>query len=102
MMDQETKDYLDTRQAAMMTFFENLFRSLETEMLLRFDKVDARLERIDNTLIAHGRQLGSGARSIAGLTEWVGKADADYNRVLTDLAELKLRIDKLEQGGQRP
>jgi hypothetical protein len=30
-----------------ITFFENLFRLLETEMAQRFDRVEARLDRID-------------------------------------------------------
>ena len=80
-----------------MKFFEGLFRSLETEMGQRFDRVDVRLDRIDATLVLHGKQLGAGARAIAGLSEWVGKADADYNRVLAELAEVKRRLEKLEK-----
>jgi hypothetical protein len=45
---------------------------------------------------SHDRQLAAGARSIAGLNDWSSKADADYRRVLAELAELKLRVAKLE------
>src|ERR1019366_857997 len=48
-------------------------------------------------LVQHGKQLAAGARAIAGFNEWVGKADADYTRVLAELAELKQRIAKLER-----
>jgi len=59
-----------------MKFFENLFRSLETEMGQRFDqmgqrfdRMEVRLDRLENTLALHGRRLGAGARAIAGLSE---------------------------------
>lgn len=79
-----------------MQFFEALFRSLETEMRDGFGAVNERLDRIDATLQLHGRQVAAGARSIAALTEWASKADADYTRVLAELAELKARVAKLE------
>jgi len=77
-------------------FFETLFRSLETEMHTEFGEVKLRLDRLDATLTLHGRQLGAGARAIASLVEWTSKADADYARVLAELAELRSRIEKLE------
>jgi hypothetical protein len=60
-------------------------------------EVHQRLARIDATLAQHGEQLASGAESSAGFTEWVSKADADYTRVLTELLELKRRVEKLER-----
>ena len=71
-------------------------QTIITEMGVRFSEVNQRLDRIDATLILHGKQLGAGARSIASLTEWTAKADADYTRVLEELTELKQRIAKLE------
>ena len=55
------------------------------------------MDRIDATLVNHGKQIGAGARSIAGFNEWVSKADADYVRVLAELSDLKLRVAKLER-----
>jgi hypothetical protein len=34
----------------------------------RFDRVKARLDRLENTLALHGKQLGAGARAIARLS----------------------------------
>lgn len=75
---------------------ESAVQTLLTEMGIRFGEVTQRLDRIDATLTNHARQLGAGARSIAGLAEWTSKADADYVRVLAELAELKTRVAKLE------
>ena len=72
-------------------------QTIITEMGIRFGEVNQRLDRIDTTLVHHGKQLAAGARAIAGFNEWVGKADADYTRVLAELAELKQRIAKLER-----
>jgi len=77
--------------------FENLFDSLKSEMHQEFGEVKARLDRADATLVQHGKQLAGGARALAGFNEWVGKADADYTRVLAELSELKRRIEKLER-----
>jgi hypothetical protein len=72
-----------------------------TSMLLgelgnRFNEVNQRLDRIDATLVNHGKQIAAGARAIAGFNEWTSKADADYVRVLAELSELKTRVQKLE------
>lgn len=67
-----------------------------TEMGIRFGEVNQRLDRIDATLVNHSKQIAAGARSIAGFTEWASKADADYVRVLAELTDLKLRVEKLE------
>lgn len=72
-------------------------QTIITEMGIRFGEVNQRLDRIDTTLVHHGEQLAAGARAIAGFNEWVGKADADYTRVLAELPELKQRIAKLER-----
>jgi len=44
-----------------------------TEMASRFGEVNQRLDRIDATLMHHGKRLASGARVIAGFNGWVGK-----------------------------
>lgn len=71
--------------------------SLEREMRAGFDQVNGRLDRIDATLALHGKQIAAGTRAIAGFTEWTSKADADYTRVLAELAQLKTRVEKLEK-----
>jgi cellulase/cellobiase CelA1 len=72
--------------------------SIGTEMSTRFEEVNGRLDRMDATLTNLGKQVAAGTRAIAGFTEWISKADADYGRVLAELAELKLRVAKLEGG----
>ena len=69
---------------------------LRQEVKDGFTEVKQHLVRIDSTLVMHGRQVAAGARAIAGFNEWVGKADTDYSRVLEELADLKLRVAKLE------
>jgi hypothetical protein len=71
-------------------------------MVVRFAEVNGRLDRIDQGLANHGKQLAEGTRAIAGFTKWTSKADADYSRVLAELAELKLRVAKLDEKNGRP
>ena len=71
--------------------------SIGTEMGTRFGEVNAHLARIDATLTNLGKQVAAGTRAIAGFTEWIGKADADYVRVLAELAALTIRVDELEK-----
>jgi hypothetical protein len=81
-------------------WFESLSQDIASsrqEVKDGFGEVNQRLDRIDNTLVLHGRQLAAGARAIAGFNEWSGKADADYVRVLAELSELKQRVAKLEE-----
>ena len=81
----------------------HLIEDLTGQVNHRLDSTNQRLDRIDATLGALGRQVSAGTRTIAGFTEWMSKADADYTRVLAELAELKLRIAKLEgENGIQP
>lgn len=66
------------------------------EMGARFGEVNARLDRMDATIALHGKHMAAGARAIAGWNDWTVKADEDYRRVLAELAELKLRLNKPE------
>ena len=54
-----------------------MVRLLIDEIGIRFGEVNQRLDRIDATLVNHGKQLAAGARAIAGFAEWMGKANAD-------------------------
>jgi hypothetical protein len=94
MSEHVTKEEL---KMELRSALDGLAQTIITEMGIRFGEVNHRLDRIDATLVEHGKQLAAGARAIAGLNEWVGKADADYTRVLTELAEVKRRLEKLEK-----
>ena len=54
---------------------------LITEMGIRFGEVNKRLDRMDATLNLHGKQMAAGTKAIAGFSEWVSKADSDYQHV---------------------
>lgn len=69
-------------------------QTIITELGIRFGEVNQRFDRIDLTLANHSKQLAAGTRSIAGLTEFTSTANADYVRVLGELTELKLRVEK--------
>jgi hypothetical protein len=78
-----------------MTFFENLFRSLETEMAQRFDRVDSRLDRMETRL----DKIAAGSHYVSRIVDWSEKQDqfqADTLRRLNDLVD---RVKRLE-GGQ--
>jgi hypothetical protein len=91
-----TNQDLEQIRALIREALDGAVVSIGTEMSTRFGEVNGRLDRMDATLTNLGKQVAAGTRAIAGFTEWVSKADADYSRVLAELAELKLRIAKLE------
>jgi hypothetical protein len=64
-------------KAALKESAERTVGLLVNELGTRFDDVNQRLDRMDATLVNHGKQIAAGARAISGLHEWVGKADAD-------------------------
>jgi hypothetical protein len=92
---------LDATKRDLQFALDGAVRTIITEMGIRFGEVNQRLDRMDATFVNHGKQLAAGAWAIAGLNEWVGKADADYTRVLSELSELKLRVAKLERPEKR-
>jgi hypothetical protein len=93
-----TKDELKADlRSDFRSALDGAVQTIITEMGIRFGEVNQRLDRMDATLVLHGKQLGAGARSIASLTEWVSKSDPDYTRVLAELADVKLRLKHLEE-----
>jgi hypothetical protein len=80
----------------LLDLFASLSREIG-EVKSGVQRVEARFDRMDATLISQGKLLAAGSRAIAGFTEWMGKADADYTRVLQELADLKVRMAKLEE-----
>lgn len=90
MSESVTKDDLQTAidRAVQMILHEIGVRSAEA---------NKHMERIDDSLAMQGKQLAAGARVIASFNEWVGQANAEYITVLAELAELKLRVQKLER-----
>jgi len=91
-----TNQDLDQIRALIREALDGAVVSIGAELSTRFSEVTGRLDRMDATLANLGKQVASGTRAIAGFTEWISRADADYGRVLTELAELKLRVTKLE------
>jgi hypothetical protein len=85
-------------KSALTFALDGAVQTIITEMGIRLGEVNQRLDRMDATLTLHGKSVAAGARAIAGFTEWTAKADADYTRVLAELAEMKQRIEKLEGG----
>jgi ribosomal 50S subunit-associated protein YjgA (DUF615 family) len=86
-----------------MQFIENLFRSLETEMVQRFDHVDqrfdavnARLDHLTARLERIGGLVNGGGRAIAKMIEWTEKTDVSLADVLRRQGELEERVRKLE------
>jgi hypothetical protein len=101
MPDYVTKSDLQTALEANKEDFrfalDAAVQTIITEMGIRFGEVNKRLDRMDATLIEHGKQLGAGGRSLAALNEWIGTADADYTKIVFQLTELTLRVAKLER-----
>ena len=98
-MDDETRQQFQALSALVESVKDSLEREIDgVRQTLKdgFAHVNQRLDRIDATLTNHARQIAAGTRSIAGFTEWAGKADADYIRLLAEVEGLKTRVEKLE------
>ena len=87
-----------------MQFFENLFRSLETEMSARFnaidaryDGMDARLDQMNARLERVGGLLNSGGRAMTRLVDWSEKTDDSMANILRRCRALEDRISKWEK-----
>jgi len=87
-----------------MSFFERLFRSLESEMNKRFDAVDARFDavnaRLDQTnarLERIGGLVNGGARALAKLGDWSEKTDVSLAELLRRQQALEDRVRELER-----
>jgi DNA repair ATPase RecN len=101
-----TDEKLDKLAEAMKgseKFFEQLFRSLETEMSKRFNQVDARFDAVNARLDhANGRLdrigglVNGGGRAIAKMIEWTEKTDVSLADVLRRQEMLEERVRKLE------
>lgn len=123
MSDEELKAHFDSLFKLITDFKESLEREIGevkdsgSRMEARLDKIaagahyvtrlvewsekqDAFQADILKRVQLHGRQMAAGALAIAGWNDWTVKADEDYKRVLAELAELKLRLDKLDGGAK--
>ena len=79
-----------------LKFFENMFRSLETEMGQRFDRVDSRLDRMETRL----DKIAAGSHYVSRLVEWPEKQDQFQTDTLRRLNDLADRVKRLEGGVQ--
>jgi hypothetical protein len=69
MADYVTKDQL---KSELKFALDGAVQTIISEMGVRLGEVNQRLDRMDATLVNHGKQLASGAQAIAGFKEWVG------------------------------
>ena len=79
-----------------LKFFENMFRSLETEMGQRFDRVDSRLDRMETRL----DKIAAGSHYVSRLVEWSEKQDQFQTDTLRRLNDLADRVKRPEGGVQ--
>jgi hypothetical protein len=86
-----------------LKFFENMFRSLETEMGQRFDQVGNRFDRVDARLDRMETRLdkiAAGSHYVSRLVEWSEKQDQFQTDTLRRLNDLADRVKRLEGGVQ--
>jgi hypothetical protein len=80
-----------------MTFFEKLFRSLESEMKNSFEAVNARLDQTNARLERIGGLVNGGSRAIARMIDWSEKTDVSLAEVLRRQQALEDRVRELER-----
>jgi hypothetical protein len=81
-------------EKADMEFFVSLFDSLKSEMKEGFDRLDARMSRMETRL----DKIAAGAHYVSRLVEWSEKQDAFQSDTLRRLNDLADRVKRLEGG----
>jgi uncharacterized protein (DUF3084 family) len=77
---------------SLHTQIQETERCLRTEMQQGFERLDARLGR-------HGGLIQGGAKAIARLTEWSERVDEMIHVRDQEIAEIRERLKRLENGG---
>lgn len=79
-----------------LKFFEDMFRSLETELKGEIGDVKDGIQRIEARLDRQGGIINGGARQVARLIEWSEQMDAMLSERDGRIEELTRRLDRLE------
>jgi DNA repair ATPase RecN len=98
-LQEEIREIVRQEIGQGMKVFDELFRSLETEMRQgfaqvseRLDRTDARLDRMETRL----NLIAAGSKYVVRLAEWADKQDLFQAEAMRRLNELADRISKLE------
>ena len=78
---------------------ERDFNRLFTHMNQRFDEIDARFDAQAARLDRHGALLQTGSRWTNRMNQWSEKVDAVLDVRDKQIAELRARIERLENRG---
>ena len=89
--DQLVALIVDT-SGSLHTQIQESERRLEARMDRGFERLDARLGR-------HGGLIQGGAKAIARLTEWSERVDEMIRARDQEIAEIRERLKRLENGG---
>ena len=95
-MDPELKSELDRHFEAVVELIHQMGQRMDAqfaEVITRFDTQAARLDR-------HGSLFQTGNRWIARINDWSEKIDSALEQKDREIADLRKRLDKLEQNGQ--
>ena len=71
--------------------------NLHTEIEALRSETRGALKRIDERLDRQGFMLSGGTQALGGLLEHVNNVESNYSRVLTEMGELRARLDRLEK-----
>jgi hypothetical protein len=89
--DQSAAVIVDTA-GGLHPHLKEMGRRLEARMDQCFDRIDFRLGR-------HGGLIQGGAKAIARLTEWSERVDEIIRTRDQEIAEIRERLKRLENGG---
>ena len=81
-----------------MEFFQTLFDSFQREMHQEFERVNARLDRMEARQERQGGLLQGGGRAMTRVIEWTERADGAWAERDRRLDALEDRVRKLENG----
>jgi hypothetical protein len=92
-----------------MSFFERLFRSLESEMdsrfndmNSRFDRLEVRMDRMETRMDRIGGLVNGGTLALTRLIEWSERTDQIGVETLRRINDLNDRVTKIEPERERP
>lgn len=97
-MDQELKQYLEQRYASLEQLVMDVKESLEREMRTGFAEIKTRFDTQATRLERQGGLIQTGNRWTARMNDWSEKIDRALETKDREIADLRARLEKLEEG----
>jgi hypothetical protein len=99
-MDIELKQHLDAMEARSVRLATDLKESLERQMHTGFEDMATRFDTQSNRLDRQAALIQTGSRWTNRMNDWAENVDVALEKKSQEIAELRIRLEKIEGGAQ--